>query len=99
MSVFTVTNLNDSGAGSLRAAITAANGDSGSPTVINFSVNGTITLASTLPTLTHSISIDATTEPSHVSGGPPVVEINCNGNGGLTFAPGSDGSQLLGLAV
>jgi parallel beta-helix repeat protein len=99
MSVFTVANLNDSGAGSLRAAITAANADSGSPTVINFSVNGTITLASGLPAITHEVAIDATSESSHVSGGPPVVEINCNNNAGLTFAPGSDGSQLLGVAV
>jgi parallel beta-helix repeat protein len=95
MSTFPVTSLNDSGAGSLRAAITAANGDSGSPTVINFTVNGTITLSSALPALTHSTKIDATSTP----GGPPVVEINCNHSAGLTFAPGSDGSQLLGVAV
>ena len=46
MSIFTVSSLNDSGPGSLRAAITEANGDSGSPTVINFTINGTITLSS-----------------------------------------------------
>src|SRR5262249_35860629 len=40
---FTVTNLNDSGAGSLRAQITAANGNPGDDTV-NFSVFGAITL-------------------------------------------------------
>ena len=95
MSVFTVNNLNDSGAGSLRAAINAANGDSGSPTVINFAVSGTIAISSALPALTHSTKIDATTTP----GAPPVVEINCNGHAGLTFALGSDGSQLLGVAV
>jgi hypothetical protein len=99
MSTFTVTNLSDSGAGSLREAITLANADSGSPTLINFAVNGTITLDSALPALTHSTTIDATSESSHTSGGPPVVEINCNGKVGLTFALGSDGSQLLGVAV
>jgi parallel beta-helix repeat protein len=99
MSVFTVSNLNDAGNGSLRAAITAANGDSGSPTVINFTVHGTITLSSALPALTHSTTIDATTEASHTAGGPPVVEIDCNQHAGLTFALGSDGSQLLGVAV
>ena len=67
--------------------------------MINFVVNGTITLDSALPALTHSTTIDATSEPSHISGGPPVVEINCNGKAGLTFALGSDGSQLLGVAV
>ena len=97
MSTFTVTNLNDAGAGSLRAAITAANANPGS--LINFVVNGTIALNSALPALTQTTTIDATSEPSHISGGPPVVEINCNGNAGLTFAPGSDGSQLLGVAV
>src|SRR4051812_6440420 len=40
---FTVSNLNDSGAGSLRAAVTSANNAPGADT-INFSVNGTITL-------------------------------------------------------
>ena len=95
MSIFTVSSLNDSGPGSLRAAITEANGDSGSPTVINFTINGTITLSSDLPAVTHTVTIDATSTP----GAPPVVEINCNNNAGLTFAPGSDGSQLLGLAV
>jgi hypothetical protein len=99
MTTFTVSNLNDSGAGSLRDAITAANGDSGSPTVINFTVNGTITLASALPTITHSTTIDATTAPTYVSGGLPVVGVNFNGSAGLVFGAGSDGSQLLGLSL
>ncbi|HWB47756.1 MAG TPA: NosD domain-containing protein [Stellaceae bacterium] len=99
MTTFTVTNLNDSGAGSLRAAITAANADSGSPTVIDFAVNGTITLASALPALTHPVTIDATTAPTHTSGGPPVVGIDFAGNSGLVFDTGSDGSQLLGLSL
>jgi hypothetical protein len=97
MPTFTVTSLSDSGPGSLRAAITSANANPGS--LINFAVNGTIALDSALPALTHSTTIDATSEPSHTTGGPPVVEINCNGNAGLTFALGSDGSQLLGVAV
>ncbi|MCI0711988.1 MAG: hypothetical protein L0154_17675, partial [Chloroflexi bacterium] len=44
---FTVTNTNDSGAGSLRQAIIDANGSAGAD-VINFSVAGTITLGSQL---------------------------------------------------
>src|ERR1700734_1906846 len=39
----TVTNTNDTGAGSLRAAITTANGSPTVATTINFSVSGTIT--------------------------------------------------------
>jgi len=70
-----VSNLNDSGTGSLRAAITAANADSsGTPTAINFSVNGIINLASALPAITHATTIDATSAPTHASGGPPVVD-------------------------
>jgi parallel beta-helix repeat protein len=98
MSIFTVSNLNDAGAGSLRAAINAANLDS-SGSVIDFVVNGTITLASALPAITHAVTIDATSAPTHANGGPPVVEINCSSNAGLTFGTGSDGSKLLGLAI
>lgn len=99
MLVFTVSNLNDSGAGSLRAAISAANADSSASSTIQFTVNGTITLTADLPTITHSLTIDGASAPTHVSGGPPVVELDCNGHGGLVFATGSDGSQLLGMAV
>jgi hypothetical protein len=99
MTTFTVLNLNDVGAGSLRAAITAANGDTGSPTIINFAVHGTITLASDLPTLTHDVTIDGTSAPGYSAGGPPLVGLNCNGNAGLTFGTGSDGSKLLGLSI
>jgi hypothetical protein len=50
---FTVTNTNDSGPVSLRAAIEAANANTG-PDEIVFAdgVSGTITLASALPTVT-----------------------------------------------
>lgn len=99
MTTFTVTNVNDSGAGSLRAAITAANADVGSPTVIDFAVNGTITLASALPTITHDVTIDGTSAPGFTAGGPPAVEVNFNSNAGLVFGTGSDGSHLLGLSL
>lgn len=100
MATFIVTNLNDSGAGSLRAAIVAANGDSsGTPTVVNFAVAGTINLLSDLFAVRQSVNIDATSAPTYVAGGPPVVEINANNHGGVVFAAGSSGSQLLGLAI
>src|SRR5262249_27164407 len=62
-------------------------------------VNGTIMLASVLPTISDAVILDATTAPTYASGGPPVVEINCNGNAGLTFGLGSDNSQLLGFSI
>ena len=59
-STFTVTNLLDSGAGSLRAAIVAANATPGAD-LINFApkLHGTITLASAEPAITAaSLTID-----------------------------------------
>lgn len=51
----TVTNLNDSGTGSLRTAITAA--ASGDTVVFQSGLNGTITLASVLPTISKNLTI------------------------------------------
>mgnify|MGYP001165576638 CR=1 FL=1 len=49
MTTFTVTNLNDSGEGSLRAAIEASNAaPPGISNTIEFSTSGTILLASDL---------------------------------------------------
>jgi hypothetical protein len=96
---FAVTTLADSGAGSLRAAITDADAATGSAFDITFSVRGTITLHSALPAITRDVTIDGTTAPGYASGGPPTVEIQCGGNGGLDFAAGSADSQLLAVAV
>ncbi len=97
---FAVTSLADLGPGSLRAAIGSANATSaGDSTLISFGVNGTITLASPLPAIARKVAIDATSAPTHVSGGPPVVALDFNGHPGLLFAAGSGGSQLLGVAV
>ncbi len=64
-STLTVTNTNDSGAGSLRAAITAANtGGCTAPCTIQFSVAGTISLSSALPAIVVSdLTIDGYTAP------------------------------------
>ncbi|MEJ0017951.1 MAG: Hint domain-containing protein [Acetobacteraceae bacterium] len=99
MSIFTVTNLNNLGVGSLRAAIDAANADPAASSTITFTVNGTISLATDLPAIAQNVTIDGASAPTHVPGGPPVVEIDCNGHGGLVLAAGSEGSQLLGLAI
>ena len=55
-STLTVTSLADSGAGTLRAAITQADAASG-PSTINFAVSGAIILESALPDLSQNINI------------------------------------------
>ncbi|TWT35311.1 hypothetical protein KOR34_02010 [Posidoniimonas corsicana] len=61
LAVFTVDNLNDTGAGSLRDAITMANGSVGLDTVIFdsavFASAQTIAIASQLPTITDDLTI------------------------------------------
>jgi parallel beta-helix repeat protein len=95
-----VSSLNNAGPGSLRAAILAANATpAGSSILISFGVNGTITLASPLSAIARNVTINATSAPTHVSGGPPVVALDFNRHPGLIFGVGSRGSQLLGVAV
>src|ERR1700690_1298365 len=80
---FTVSTLADSGAGSLRAAITSVNGGD-TPDVIDFSVAGVIQLTSSaLPAITNTVNIDGTSAPGFA--GAPVVEIDNNGFIGLTL--------------
>ncbi|MEO9474579.1 MAG: Ig-like domain-containing protein [Cyclobacteriaceae bacterium] len=59
-STFTVTNINDSGTGSLRQAITDANDNGEGLDIINFSedVSGTILLNSQLPVITTALTIN-----------------------------------------
>ena len=64
---FTVSNTNDSGPGSLRQAILDANATAGAD-VITFSISGTITLGSTLPTINDDLTIDGTGQNVTVSG-------------------------------
>jgi VCBS repeat protein/all-beta uncharacterized protein/S-layer family protein/BACON domain-containing protein len=76
MSIFTVTNTNDSGSGSLRQAITDANANPGADT-ITFDIGmgaQTIIPASILPTITGPVTIDATTQPGFA--GTPIIELN-----------------------
>jgi hypothetical protein len=93
-----VTNVRNAGPGSLRAALSIVN--AGSPFSswrVRFVVRGVVTLASPLPAISRRVSVDAT--GLFFRHRRPTVEINCNGNGGLVFAPGSAGSRLVGLAV
>jgi parallel beta-helix repeat protein len=94
----TVTNLRNSGPGSLRAAIHVVNASPpAESSTIRFWVRGVITLTRSLPAVYRKVAIDGTSAPGY--SGRPLVELNCNGRAGLDFAPGSAGSQLLGLAV
>ncbi|HZM89033.1 MAG TPA: right-handed parallel beta-helix repeat-containing protein, partial [Blastocatellia bacterium] len=82
---FTVLNTNDSGAGSLRQAITSANGDLLIDT-INFNIPGggvhTITPNTPLPEITSPVIIDGTTQPGW-SVGNLVIEISGQNAGAL----------------
>ncbi len=93
-----VWNLRNAGEGSLRHAIEVANSASpGMSSFIDFSVSGTITLASPLPAISSRVTIDARFGPG--SGPGPKIEINFNRHAGLRYAAGSAGSQLLGVAI
>lgn len=97
LSTLTVTNLLDSGAGSLRQAIMGANAQSQGATIA-FSVTGTITLTTAaLPDITASVNIDGTTAPGFA--GTPLVAVNFNHFGGLIFDAAAAGSRLGSLAL
>jgi hypothetical protein len=76
-SVFTVTNTNDSGPGSLRQAITDANSNPG-PDTINFRITPgglqKIVALTDLPTITDPVTIDGTTQPGF--SGTPIIELD-----------------------
>ena len=101
--IFTVTNTDDTGAGSLRQAITAANAASGADEVrFNIPGAGSHTIAVTsapLPVVTGRLKIDGATEPGFA--GIPLIRID--NNTGATFTNGIDisagNSQVLSLSV
>jgi hypothetical protein len=95
---YTVTNLNDSGAGSLRAAILTANANQGSS--VAFAVNGTINLSSTLPNIATQMTIDGSTAPGFSQVFKlPMVSLNFNFNPGLTVAAGANASTIKSLSL
>ena len=55
--VYTVTNTNDAGAGSLRQAMISAEANSGAD-VINITATGTVTLSFALPNITQDLTIN-----------------------------------------
>src|SRR6266446_12437 len=98
---FTVTNISDSGAGSLRQAILDANAASGLDTIV-FQIPGsgvhTIALLSTLPPITDPVAIDGTTQTGFTN--KPVIELNganAGNNAGLRLLAGN--CTIRGLAI
>ncbi|HEX2832283.1 MAG TPA: hypothetical protein VHW00_04670 [Thermoanaerobaculia bacterium] len=96
-STVTVTNLNDSGPGSLRAAITDANsGACSSPCTIDFSVAGVINLSTALPAIVVSdLTIDGYTAPgssanTNAFGQASNAVITLGINGGSSIPVGFD---------
>jgi hypothetical protein len=99
LSTFTVTNLHDAGPGSLRQALIDSNAAPGTGVEqIDFAVAGTITLTSgPLAPITHAVDIDGATAPGFSL--TPVVELDANGFGGLSFNAGSARSSLRSLGL
>jgi hypothetical protein len=99
---FTVITTGDSGAGSLRAAITAANMNPGADTIsFSFAGTQTVTIApqSGLPLLTDPVTVDGTT---HLGPAPTTKGVEIDGaavatGAGFTIAGGT--STIKGLAI
>lgn len=100
----TVTSTADSGAGTLRQAIIAANGEAPeTPVTIEFAIgSGPQAIAPTtaLPAITHPVVLDGETQPGF--DGVPLIEIRGDsapaGSSGLVLS-GHSGSTVRGLAV
>src|SRR5258708_29366702 len=87
LATFTVTNLHNSGGGSLRQAIINSNERAGADT-IDFDVAGTIRIGrASLPSITDTATIDGSTAPSFA--GSPVVTVDFQKAKGLKFQDGA----------
>ena len=104
LSTLLVTNTADSGTGSLRQAIKSSNSTTASATnLIDFQIGSggtqTINLQSALPTITHPVVIDGTTQPG--SGAAPRIVLNgsCAGKTAVGLTLTASGSTIKGLAI
>ncbi|HRE47736.1 MAG TPA: hypothetical protein PLD47_08425 [Aggregatilineales bacterium] len=103
---FTVTNTNDSGAGSLRQAITDANVQPGKDTIA-FNIAGcpggicTITPPTELPNLIRPVIIDGTTQPgaSCPNNLRIVIQGNATNDQALRFLSLASTSEVRGLVI
>jgi len=93
---YVVNTLADSGPGSLREAIIAANAHKGAD-AIDFSVAGTISLKSALPAVTDSLELDGSSAPGYA--GKPIVTLDFQNNAGLVVSVGADGSVIKSLSL
>ena len=93
---YVVSTLADSGPGSLREAIIAANAHKGAD-AIDFSVTGTISLKSALPAVTDSLELDGSSAPGYA--GKPIVTLDFQNNAGLVVSVGADGSVIKSLSL
>src|SRR5437773_2181874 len=95
LSTYTVTNTNDSGAGSLRQAILDANKTTAADT-IKFAIGSggakTIAPKSALPAIAQPTLLDATTQPGFA--GKPLIELS-----GASAGGGANGLKLTGSGV
>ncbi len=108
---YTVTTTADSGAGSLRQAITDANGHSGADD-IHFDISGSgvqvIAPATALPKITGAVSIDGYTQsgasantnaPDEGLNTVLKIEIDCTNGGSYCLQIGADDVTIRGLAM
>jgi len=97
--VYVVTTLANSGAGSLREAITLSNNAS-DPTssIIRFDVQGTIVLTQKLPEINSGTAIDAHYGQTDTSVPAITIDGSNVSGAGLTFN-GADGSSVRGVAI
>ncbi|MFY9574188.1 MAG: VCBS repeat-containing protein, partial [Blastocatellia bacterium] len=97
---FVVTNTNDSGAGTLRKAITDANTNVGADTITFSILSGlqTIKPQSALPTITDPVTIDGTTQPGF--SGKPLIQMSGSAAGFTTgLRIGAGRSVVRGLTI
>src|SRR5262245_12673232 len=106
-STFTVTNLLDSGAGSLRAAVAAANASPG-PDAIDFATTGTIGLTSGELVITDSVTINGPGESAltvsgedqrrgfGIAGDPTVTIADLTAANGWTYESPGGGISMFG---
>lgn len=99
---YTVTSAADSGANTLRWAITQANATPEADSIV-FNIGGggarNLAIVSALPAITAAVSIDGTTQPGYA--GTPLIQLNgtgtATGTHGLQVSTGA--STIRGLAI